>query len=546
MSGYVDPTLPAKTGDRPVSQPKIASTSSILIGITEKKLNFDLCEFNSSVFTRKNLQRVSSASSSIQYFSDIMHNGSRFPVVLKVFPGRPTEMDTKESLLGLLYEMSVYQYVLGRIVSQNLSPNFVPFISAVCCEGKSQYTLDYKISHNLSVEPDSACVLVTGKVGNGRYFGFDQANLPVFTLGEWYRAILFSREFDEIPRVLFQVFYALELLQRFRLVHNDLHTGNVLVMQLPVKVRLGFKVNLPSVDMFSFETRYIPYLFDWDYSYSELLGDNPKLNDRRARDYGITNVFKPTMDIYTLLCYLNQIENDVGKKSGFIPFEDYQVVNYKETGKAIKLDDLQLQAVKKYKPLFRTTIKNKLKSVYKFNQTQLRDIFKRNYLIDENIADIGMALLTFRRKNGTHYAVFYNPYRCRIGSTHVNFPTPLKMLMYYSKLFQVNSLKGIHERFSYTLPSFDPIKIYIDPVASEQGRKKLEKLGVVPRFPPQKTGYVRSLRSPKPLLLEVEEKEGVSSRPIRSPKKNVIPTAGKPPKVPKPSPIARRSPSTRK
>jgi len=425
------------------------------------KFTFDLCDVSKAkgfMLEKTNLQGKDSSSPSRNAFTNIALSAlgnKKLPIALKIFEDKKDDQD----ILGLKYEMKIYKRIIENIILKNQSPNFVAYIASACC--RKDTGLYKKLAEDLKY--NNYCVLATEKVGNGSYFGFE-GEYPVNTLAKIYP------ELDGINRiyVMLQICYSLELVQRYRIVHNDFHAGNVLVMTLPEIVTMGFDVD---GEKYKIRTRYIPYLFDWDLGYCELFGPNPKIEDEFYHKINIYNRFNKKIDFYMLLCTLKlqlpEFMNDLEDQKFFI-----------------RISRATVEEIRKFRPLFKDEREN---PVYKFGKAQLIHFFGDEY----NKLMYGSFSIT---KDATGYmAEFYSGFRCRPSTIHEDMETPLQYLKRKSSYFKVKDFEGIPPKFTYSLPLEEKnTTIFIDSLMAKRGRQALYDLGVEPRFPPQKSGAVRT------------------------------------------------------
>ena len=177
-------------------------------------------------------------------------------------------------LRGLTYETKLYKFISENIIAHNLSPNFIPYLAFGSCDlkilnEKMQKTLGLneqltKFFKPLQVFPKLKLnILITGT---------HRGNLMSLTdvLNEDDYDILFPPLTDEDRMaIIFQCLYTLLLLEHFKINHNDLHLGNILVQKLSSPVCLQFKIGEKKV---SFTTMYEPKFYDWDRGFHESLG----------------------------------------------------------------------------------------------------------------------------------------------------------------------------------------------------------------------------------------------------------------------------------
>lgn len=109
---------------------------------------------------------------------------------------------------------------------------------------------------------------------------------------------------EDVINILFQLIYNLSLLQVGGIMHNDLHASNILVDVQDQPITLYYKVEN---NVYNINTRYVLKFFDWDLSYINLLGSNKKIENRFWYNLGIFNSFTPKFDLFTIICYMNDI-----------------------------------------------------------------------------------------------------------------------------------------------------------------------------------------------------------------------------------------------
>jgi serine/threonine protein kinase len=208
------------------------------------------------------------ASSAGVSFADLVISGydRRLPVAIKMW-----SKDSSHAT-ALEYEAEVYK-VIDQILVKKYSPNFIRFIGYGCCQ------------------KENICLLLTERAGNGAMFGRFK-DFPVRTLHE----ISLALQPDELEKIIFQIVFSLEVLNRFKINHNDLHTNNILVVDFIKPITMVFETNV----RYLIKTRYVPYIYDWDNSYSFLCGPNPALKNHQF----LFNTNDSRRDLYTVMCYL--------------------------------------------------------------------------------------------------------------------------------------------------------------------------------------------------------------------------------------------------
>lgn len=401
--------------------------------LAEEKVEINVCHINKKsadnlglnqlgVRNFKELYKQSSSPTQIffgELVSGALRNDLELPVSFKIF--RNITDENNESfydIQGLKYEARLYKQIMDDIIDKNLSPNFVSYVAFGCCE------------------VPNACFLITEKVGSGAYFGQPKL-FPVYTLSSVFDRMTSADQ----SKVLFQIIYALALLNIFKIVHNDLHTGNVLVMILDAPVKLKFIVKEIS---YLIETKYIPYLYDWDLSYSEQLGENEKLHS--LQEFNITNTLDSYRDLYTLFCYLFT-------RSARIPpsvkiYSSSHTLRTKEN-KSLKMH-INYKEMKKLiasQPVVQTD-----NTIYKLSRAQfvdaVRDANKRG------LPDDMKTIYFFVYGTGqldSYILEIWNPFECRMTAVSSNFKTPLELLKTEFKEFVSNE----DAPYTYDLPNVE-------------------------------------------------------------------------------------------
>jgi serine/threonine protein kinase len=109
---------------------------------------------------------------------------------------------------------------------------------------------------------------------------------------------------EEVIILLFQLMYNLTLFGTAGLIHNDLHSDNILVDVNDQPITLHYRCGSSTYEI---TTKYVLKFFDWDFSYINLLGENKKIDDPYWANLGILNSFDKKFDLFTLICYMTII-----------------------------------------------------------------------------------------------------------------------------------------------------------------------------------------------------------------------------------------------
>jgi len=487
----------------------------LLKNIAENKIDFDVCNISPDSHSivklmskAESIEKTSSSPSEVLFgklIADTIDQTFELPVSIKIFLN-----NDNPDVLGLKYEAQVYYEILNEIINKNYSPNFVSFVGYGCCSASSIENIVNPGNVNLKkFAQNGACITITEKVGNGTYFGLP-GMYPVSTLHEIISRITSTDK----AQIMFQIIYALEVLQRYKIVHNDLHTNNILVVHFPDPIRMSFQVG---ERYFVINTKYVPYLFDWDLSYAESLGDNQKLVGN-FEAMNIRNKFDQKTDLYTLFCTIKEFakgtlgkgarynqpvtamkeknlqmpltEEEAKKIMEFELYADYKEPVWKFTGNQIReiipgkfpdditnimvtitrgrdyfivrYDPVTNQGEEKI-PITRKQVK-KIVSYGPFIKDGKKVSTKNGYVLYRLPGKYMMEAVPDKfpenpgeyifyidfKENKDSYLQIYNPYPCRITVASTNFPTPMDLLQNEFNEFVVPEVGQI--RFSYSLP----------------------------------------------------------------------------------------------
>ena len=211
---------------------------------------------------------------------------------------------------SLVYESKVYQYITDKFIKRNLSNNFIPFIGLATCnfdhilsaleahQTEANYASLFKKFNKFKELEDvlKVSLLVTGTLNNPK----DLVSLYDL-LANRVKDHKLSK--NEIKSIVAQILYALFLMQTHKISHNDLHLNNILVEIVPFP---GVDVTIEGI---TFNTNYVPKIYDWDFAYCEALGPNPKHNNYDFAASNLGNRFKKSADYYQFVCGIFDIKH---------------------------------------------------------------------------------------------------------------------------------------------------------------------------------------------------------------------------------------------
>ena len=416
-----------------------------------------------------------SSSDSRNYFGDIKLALDNYnyiiPVYLKMFLDiEGVHKSVKDSIemnfKSLIYEAELYKFIFDNIIEKKYSPNFIPYIAHGCYKydniekfiGENELkegfmslvqvlNLNARRNINPNINNHKVCLLITEKAGNGKQFNREDA-VRTRSLQDW----LDGCDPGVMNKLMFQIIYSIACMNLFRINHNDLHASNILVSTFEYPILLCFNVE---GEIFEFETKHIPYIFDWDFSYTSLLGKrNPKIS--YFRNTNLYHNFHPCKDLYTLFCFSNY-PNKIADE-----YKEQKEIKRTVVQEKFKITTKQEQNVKKYLKVF-TTAREGINEfdVYK---TRVSDLTSKSIGIkDEKLQDlnpksiiyfyIGKELVVGEDRL---FLNFWESYPCRWSTVNKeSLPRPIDLLKQKFNEFKVKQINP--NSFYYELPSLETI-----------------------------------------------------------------------------------------
>ena len=128
---------------------------------------------------------------------------------------------------------------------------------------------------------------------------------PGMSVSDWMESSLYKFFFTSEDRWIFerdvslQVAITLKEMGNKKLMHNDLHTGNIYVEKLP-EFKLPYMVNNKEI-----YTEYFVRIFDYDHSSVEGRIHSTYLENTMCREFGECNKYSPKWDWFTYLEHIN-------------------------------------------------------------------------------------------------------------------------------------------------------------------------------------------------------------------------------------------------
>lgn len=423
--------------DEKLAGSKLRMYQQLLTDISESKVDWcDMFIIESDAISKL---KKTSASPSDVFFIDVAKsalglNDLQFSV--KVFLSqkndfwydedgnvKPKLADVFEDIEGLRYESEVYQLITTEIIEKGLSPNFIQLTGLANCrvDQKSDVHNLFSMTNYLTTNIDNSdlyfSLMVTGVPENPRSLDNELKILYNSDDDTWNPAM------DEI---LFQILYSMTVMQKFGIVHNDLHTSNIIISKLDKPVTLTFYIN---ETYYQLETIYIPYLFDWDLAYTPLLGANPKTEG--FADINIKNTFSKRIDMYILFCYISSYYQMGRYNMGQMLSKLFQQKEVHETPVVIGISRVEYNNISKFRPL--------VHGYYRMGYAQMMDIAPHAWqsLIDINrgqhVNSIAFTI-THDYDDDEYYLELVEGFPCR-AQHYDNIPTP-------EEFIEMNSIDG--------------------------------------------------------------------------------------------------------
>lgn len=187
------------------------------------------------------------------------------------------------------YERKVYEFLHEN---KQCHINFVERIESFTCT-IGALGLSSGMLENMKVIKDQLETKVGVLVLRQIQHGTEVLNLHTLLSGTY--------TYRDLIHVVFQLLCVLRIMQNLQLKHGDFHTSNVLIEEVKEPVILSYVI---AGIVYTFPTRYIVKVFDWDLSYQESLGNNEKLNNSICKQYGICNIWDSSFDFLTVFCMI--------------------------------------------------------------------------------------------------------------------------------------------------------------------------------------------------------------------------------------------------
>jgi hypothetical protein len=258
-------------------------------------------------------------------------------------------------LAALNYELQIYRDIITNIMNKKICSNFVKYLdSGYRCSYNDLFNFlknnteydgsmlsDEQISKNLnrniyimskglrnrpSIQEDTKMPfkLNSEDIRQIKTYKFnmiltENIKPPSLTLFEWIVQQNFFKNpseyiLEEFWNILFQICYGCYCMSLSKLVHNDLHSGNIFIQNLKLPIEIIYIVNnIPVI----IRTRYKAVIYDFDRGYIKSRGKNPINDGNNCIRGSQCNTYIENIDITKILCYVygslsnNRLQNQV-------------------------------------------------------------------------------------------------------------------------------------------------------------------------------------------------------------------------------------------
>ena len=234
---------------------------------------------------------------------------------------------------SLDYEFGVYSFITRQIVMKNVSPNFIPLYYFSRCRiadlRDSLRDSPTRMQDGVTNELIEKLTVISESFPNLHVKFMSTGSTRV--MPKLFDVIQMINDPVDIRSILFQSFYGLYVMQKYRINQGDLHFNNIFIEVLPNPVTLDITIGGLRV---SFTTRYVVKFFDWDRSYVDEFNRQGQLNDilDAYSWYNLVNRFRKNRDFYNFICGCFNSGNvevviqlqSMGFNAGFQWFQDPQ------------------------------------------------------------------------------------------------------------------------------------------------------------------------------------------------------------------------------
>jgi hypothetical protein len=318
---------------------------------TELNSKSDICKIDKLISKIKGIDSNSASPTDIWFltFKDNVFYDKEplLGAVLKIFINLSSFKEPKEykfysELEGLNYELQVYKNIIQPIIEYKICPNFIKYLgSGIKCSYDNLYRMldkhiyedkDKTYSDDITkklLNRNINCIKsscsnrksIDKKINRGFFnlFGFlDNTSQPDKSIK--YNFIMIQKlslttvsiddflvkekediSCENILLILFQIAFACYTMSLCKLIHNDLHSGNIMLEELKKEEIFTYIINDKK---YTFSTKYNIYVYDFDRAYCPRFGKNILLEDHDScENNGQCNTFIENKDFLKIFCY---------------------------------------------------------------------------------------------------------------------------------------------------------------------------------------------------------------------------------------------------
>jgi hypothetical protein len=237
------------------------------------------------------------------------------PIVVKMM----MYMEDTPMVQAFFMERRMYMEVINNILLDGQCGNLVPAVSTRLC-----FSNCYK-RFGLPFDTRVAALITV---------------VPPGFLGDSVTTLLrkspdLQQDTQYMKRLLFQMLYTLQACHENGVTHNDNHLGNWLVgTAADSTAQLRYIVS--PTHMYVMPGDFCVYLFDWDRSFTDDLGNNGLLSDAQCRKLGECNKHRPQRDVFLTLCQLSDALGTLCNMNTPLGGVLHEVMRHVETAQLLK------------------------------------------------------------------------------------------------------------------------------------------------------------------------------------------------------------------
>ena len=259
-----------------------------------------------------------SASDTLIFFGTLIKNGQRVVLKISLIPKDPM-LDN-----SLIIEQDIYTNTVNRLLKTRTTPHLIPMIGSFVCNNFEEVlkNTDFKnkikaIEHLNSIYQYK---LVNG-LRNVDFYYRNIANIMILEMNNGFELSdkLYGLQIPEIDSITFQILYTLACFHKVGLLHNDLHTSNILI-EKSESVPKYIDYIVSKTEIYRVPTYGILVkIYDFDYAFNGK--ENTKFRDTRfenQKDFGCLSndfcTFNPLYDTWFFLSSLVMLFNRYDKR----------------------------------------------------------------------------------------------------------------------------------------------------------------------------------------------------------------------------------------